>query len=114
MLPYFPLASGFLSGKYRAGEPLPEGTRLAGAGPMAGRLLNDENFATLGRIESFAEARGHSVLDVAVAWLAGHDFVGSVISGATKPEQVEENARATEWRLTAEEMGEVDALSRRA
>jgi aryl-alcohol dehydrogenase-like predicted oxidoreductase len=112
MLPYFPLASGFLSGKYRAGEPLPEGTRLANAGPMANRLLTDENFAMLGRLESFAEQRGRSVLDVAIAWLASKPFVGSVIAGATKPEQVEQNARAADWRLTPEEMAEVDALSR--
>ena len=114
LLPYFPLASGFLSGKYRKGEPLPEGTRLAGAGPMASRVLTDENFDTLDRLDAFAQARGKTTLDVAIGWLATQDYVPSVISGATKPEQVEQNVRATEWRLTPEEMAEVDAITRRA
>lgn len=114
LLPYFPLANGFLSGKYRRGEPLPEGTRLAGAGPRASTLLSEENFDTLDKLQAFAEARGKTTLDLAIAWLASQPVIGSVISGATKPEQVEQNARATEWRLTAEELAEVDAITRRA
>ncbi len=113
ILPYFPLASGFLSGKYRSGQPLPEGTRLAGAGPMADRVLTEENFAMLAKLEAFAEARGHSVLDVALGWMAGHDYVPSVIAGATRPEQVDQNTRAAEWKLTPEEMAEVEQISRR-
>jgi len=113
VLPYFPLASGFLSGKYHAGEPLPEGTRLAGAGGMADRVLTPENFEMLGRLQAFAEARGRGVLDVAIGWLASQPFVSSVIAGATKPEQVEQNVRAAEWRLTADEMAEVSAIARR-
>ncbi len=113
ILPYFPLASGFLTGKYHAGEPRPEGTRLAGAGPAAGRIMTAENFATLSKLSTFAESRGRSMVELAVGWLASQPHVGSVIAGATKPEQVEENVAAGEWRLTAEELAEVDAATRR-
>jgi aryl-alcohol dehydrogenase-like predicted oxidoreductase len=113
ILPYFPLASGFLSGKYKHGEAPPEGTRLAAWGPRGQALLSDQNFDVLGRLEAFASARGHAMIDLAIGWLASHETVPCVISGATKPEQVEQNARAVEWKLTAEEMAEVDAITRR-
>ncbi len=112
VLPYFPLASGFLTGKYRPGEAPPEGTRLA-AGPMGERILTEQNFGTLSKLETFAEARGHTMLEVAVGWLASQPHVASVISGATKPEQVEQNVKAAEWKLTAEELAEVDGATRR-
>ena len=112
VLPYFPLANGFLTGKYKAGEAPPEGSRLAGAGARADAVLNEKNFAILGKLEAFAEARGHSVLDVAVGWLASQPHVGSVIAGATSPEQVEQNARAGEWKLSSDELAEVDAITR--
>ncbi len=111
VLPYFPLASGFLTGKYRPGEPPPPGTRLAGAGPMADRVLSEKNFRTLAGLEAFAQAHGHGMLDLAIGWLASQSHVGSVIAGATKPEQVEQNVAAVEWKLTAEELAEVDRLS---
>jgi aryl-alcohol dehydrogenase-like predicted oxidoreductase len=113
ILPYFPLANGFLTGKYRSGEAPPEGTRLAEAGARADAILNERNFATLAKLEAFAEARGRGVLDVAIAWLANQPHVGSVIAGATKPEQVEQNARAGEWKMTADELAEVDAITSR-
>lgn len=108
VLPYFPLASGFLTGKYRPGEPPPAGTRLAGAGPLAGRVLNDRNFNTLQRLEAIAAARGRSMLELAIGWLASQPHVASVIAGATKPGQVEENVAAAEWSLSPEELAEVD------
>ena len=111
ILPYFPLASGFLTGKYSSGEPAPEGTRLA-AGPMGERVLTEGNFATLAKLQSFAESAGHSMLELAIGWLASQPHVPSVIAGATKPEQVEQNVRAAEWKLTAEELTEVDAITR--
>jgi aryl-alcohol dehydrogenase-like predicted oxidoreductase len=111
VLPYFPLASGFLTGKYRPGEPPPAGTRLAGAGPMADRVLNEKNFKTLEGLEAFAQAHGHGMLDLAIGWLASQSHVASVIAGATKPEQVEQNVAAVEWKLTAEELAEVGRLS---
>jgi aryl-alcohol dehydrogenase-like predicted oxidoreductase len=114
VLPYFPLANGFLTGKYKAGEPPPEGSRLAGAGARADTVLNEKNFAILAKLESFAEQRGKGVLDVAIGWLASQPHVGSVIAGATTPEQVEQNARAGEWKLSPEELAEVDAITRRS
>ena len=112
LLPFFPLASGFLTGKYRQGEPLPEGTRLANAGPMANRVLTEENFGALGKLESFAQQRGKTILDLAMGWLASNEQVTSIIAGATRPEQVEQNVRSSEWRLTKEEMAEVSAMTR--
>jgi aryl-alcohol dehydrogenase-like predicted oxidoreductase len=113
VLPFFPLASGFLTGKYRQGQDLPAGTRLANAGPMAARVLTDKNYETLGKLEAFADARGKTMLDLAIGWLASLSHVGSVIAGATKPEQIDQNVAAGGWRLTAEELAEVDAISKR-
>ena len=112
MLPYFPLANGFLSGKYKHGEPPPEGTRLSARG-MGDRGLTEDNFQTLGKLEEFAEARAHTVLDLAIGWLASQPHVGSVIAGATKPEQLEQNAKAVEWKLSADELAEVDRITKR-
>jgi aryl-alcohol dehydrogenase-like predicted oxidoreductase len=111
VLPYFPLANGFLSGKYRKGESPPEGSRLAS--PRGEALMTDANFETLEKLEAFAQGRGHTVLELALGWLASQTHVASVISGATSPEQVEQNVKATEWRLTPEEMAEVDSMTRR-
>jgi len=113
VLPYFPLASGFLTGKYRQGQDLPQGTRLANAGPMASRILTEKNYEILGKLEAFAEQRGKSMVDLAIGWLASLPYVGSVIAGATRPEQVEQNVAAGGWKLTAEEMAEVDAITKR-
>jgi aryl-alcohol dehydrogenase-like predicted oxidoreductase len=110
VLPYFPLASGFLTGKYRPGEPAPEGTRLAGMGANAARILNEKNYDTLMKLEGIALRSGHTMVDLAIGWLVSQDHVGSVIAGATKPEQVEENVRAGEYRLDAGELREVDEI----
>jgi aryl-alcohol dehydrogenase-like predicted oxidoreductase len=111
VLPYFPLASGFLTGKYRPGQPPPEGTRLAAWGARGEQMLSERNFEVLGKLERFLEGKDHTMAELAIAWLLGHSWVSSVIAGATRPEQVEENVKAVEWRLTAEEMAEVDQLS---
>ncbi|MCY3647035.1 MAG: aldo/keto reductase [Chloroflexi bacterium] len=110
MLPYFPLASGFLTGKYRPGQRAAEGTRLAAWGDRAQGVLTDTNFETLEKLEAWAEERGHTVLDLAIGWLSSQSHVSSVISGATKPEQLDANAAAVDWVLTAEEVEEVAAL----
>lgn len=109
-LPYFPLASGLLSGKYKRGEGAPEGTRLAAWGARAQGALNDQNFDRLEKLTAFAEERGKTLLDLAFAWLLGHPVVSSVIAGATRPEQVRANAATADWSLTPEEVESVRAL----
>jgi aryl-alcohol dehydrogenase-like predicted oxidoreductase len=107
-MPYFPLASGLLTGKYRRGQPPPAGSRLAGRGDDA---LSDERFDLVERLADLAASKGHSLLELALSWLASQREVGTVIAGATSAEQVRTNAAAVEaWRLTDEEMNEVDAL----
>ncbi|MFI4936269.1 MAG: aldo/keto reductase [Caulobacterales bacterium] len=111
MLPFFPLASGLLSGKYKRGEAPAEGTRLAAWGPRGAQALNEKNFDRLDKLTGWAEERGHSMLQLAFAWLLGHKVVSSVIAGATRPDQVAVNATCADWRLTAEEVTEVTALA---
>ncbi len=109
-LPYFPLASGFLSGKYRAGQPLPEGTRIqAGGGGFAG-LLTESNLALVEKLIAFSEARGHTILDLAFSWLLRQSAVSSVIAGATSPAQVKANAAAADWHLTNADLTEIDGI----
>ena len=109
-LPYFPLASGMLTGKYRQGEAPPEGTRFAESPKARDRYFSEENFAALEALRGFAEDRGHTVLDLAFAWLAAQPRVASVIAGARNPEQVRQNAAAVQWSLSEEELAEVDRL----
>ena len=113
VLPYFPLASGFLTGKYHRGEPPPEGTRLAAWGPRGQQFLSDRNFDVLERLQAVAEKSGKSMTELAIGWLAGQPHVGSVIAGATRPEQVQQNVAAAEGRLDAETLAAVDAATRR-
>ena len=112
MLPFFPLASGLLTGKYRRGEDAPEGARLA-QGPMAERMLSERNFDKVEQLGEFAQRQGHTLLELAFGWLASMPAVASVIAGATKPEQVEANVAAGSWRLTEEELAEVDGITKR-
>ena len=99
-IPYFPLASGLLTGKYQRGEPAPDGTRLAG------REIADERFERVEACAAFAEERGHSLHELAICALASTPGVGSIIAGATKPEQVRANAAAAEasWQLSGDEL----------
>ena len=108
-LPYFPLASGMLTGKYRRGEDFAPGTRLAVL-PFTQRMASDENFAKVEVLQDFAAQRGHSLLELAMSWLAAQPCVSSVIAGATTPAQVRANAAAPNWRLSTEEVTQVDAL----
>jgi aryl-alcohol dehydrogenase-like predicted oxidoreductase len=112
-LPFFPLASGLLSGKYKAGEAPPEGTRLHAWGDRAKDQLTEERLATVRALDELARTEGHSVLDLAFAWLLAHPSVASVIAGATKPEQVEANVAAGQWQLSDELLAQVDALAPR-
>jgi len=112
VLPYFPLASGMLTGKYRRGEEPPPGTRLAGMpADRRERALSDRRFDTVEALDAFARTRGHTLLELAMSWLAGLPHLASVIAGATRPEQVRANAGAVGWSLTDAERAELDALS---
>jgi aryl-alcohol dehydrogenase-like predicted oxidoreductase len=106
LLPFFPLASGMLTGKYRRGEPPPEGTRLAAWG---GRGLTDENFDRVEALTEVAAARDHTVGELALAWLAAQPSVCSVIAGATSPEQMAANVAGLEWQFDADDLAAVDA-----
>ncbi|MGH9092891.1 MAG: aldo/keto reductase [Acidimicrobiales bacterium] len=110
LLPYFPLASGLLTGKYRRGEGAPEGSRVRDWGMEA--VLTDATFDRLEAIERFAAERGLAMLDVAIGGLAAQPAVASVIAGATTPEQVAANVRAGAWRPTAEDLAELDRVVR--
>lgn len=108
-LPYFPLFSGLLTGKYRRGQPLPAGTRIA-ASERWQQHLTDENFDLIERLSAFAEDHGRELLDLAFAWLLAKPTVASVIAGATSPEQVRRNAEAGSWQLSPAEVAQVDEL----
>jgi aryl-alcohol dehydrogenase-like predicted oxidoreductase len=108
-LPYFPLASGLLSGKYRRGQPPPPNSRL-GSG-WHDELFTHRNLDIVERLIEYSESRGHTILELAVSWLLAHKPVASVIAGATKPEQVHANAAAGNWRLTPVELEEIDRLA---
>jgi aryl-alcohol dehydrogenase-like predicted oxidoreductase len=112
LIPYFPLASGLLSGKYKRGQTPPPGTRFASTPKFFASYGTDANFAIVDKLKAFAIARGHTLLELAFSWLAARPQVGSVIAGATTPQQVEQNVRAPEWKLSAEEIVEVDRLTR--
>ena len=110
-VPYFPLASGLLTGKYRRNEAAPEGSRLAAWGDRAGAFLSDERFDLVERLDEYARDHGHTLHELALSWLATNPAVASVIAGATSPEQVRSNAAATTaWQLTDTELAEVAAL----
>jgi aryl-alcohol dehydrogenase-like predicted oxidoreductase len=115
LLPYFPLASGLLTGKYRAGEQPDATWRLASLPPHGReRHLSDARLATVAALEAFAAARGRTLLELAFGWLIAKRPVASVIAGATRPEQVVANAAATGWQLAPDELAEVDRLTGRA
>ena len=112
LLPYFPLASGMLTGKFRSGAPIPADTRLSQA-RYSERFLNDENFRIVESLRAFCAARGRSLLNLAFGWLLAKPVVGCVIAGASTPEQVRQNVAACGWRLDADDMAEVDRLTDR-
>jgi aryl-alcohol dehydrogenase-like predicted oxidoreductase len=111
LLPYFPLASGLLTGKYKRGETPGEDTRYGKNLDRFGKALSDENFDRVDRLTRWAEGRGHSILDLAFAWLLADKNIPSVIAGATRPEQVRGNAAAGGWALTPAEQDEVRQLA---
>lgn len=110
LLPYFPLASGLLTGKYRRNAPMPEGARLTKTQRLADRYLTETNWARAEKLADYAEARGRTLLDLAFAWLLARAPVASVIAGATRPEQVRQNVAAGGWVLDAATLAEIEAI----
>ena len=111
LLPYYPLAAGFLTGKYTRNSPSPAGARLTGTRRLAERYQTDANWTVIERLEQFCAGRNRSLLELAFSWLLARPAVSSVIAGATTPEQLERNVHAIDWMLTAEELAEIDRLS---
>jgi aryl-alcohol dehydrogenase-like predicted oxidoreductase len=108
-VPYYPLAGGFLTGKYERGKPPPPGSRGENTRNVR-ELMTEANYNTVNRLATWAKARGRGVNELAQAWLLGQPQVCSVISGATKAQQVVSNAKASDWQLTAEELKEIDSI----
>jgi aryl-alcohol dehydrogenase-like predicted oxidoreductase len=108
-LPYFPLSSGLLSGKYRLGRPAPVGARIGSAGRFS-ELLSEQSLNRVEALIAFAEKRGRTILELAVSWLASRPQVASVIAGATSPEQVRANAAAADWPLKGNDLAEIDRI----
>jgi aryl-alcohol dehydrogenase-like predicted oxidoreductase len=112
VIPYFPLANGVLTGKYRRDAEPPKGTRLGGlAAEQRGWILSDRNFDVVERLEAFATGRGRTLLELAISWLVSRPAVTCVIAGATRPEQVRANAAAASWALDAAELAEIDDIT---
>ncbi|MCL2715227.1 MAG: aldo/keto reductase [Alphaproteobacteria bacterium] len=112
LLPYFPLASGLLTGKYQPGAAPPADTRFAAWPALGERYATARNEAVAEKLKEFAKARGHSLLELAFSWLAARPQVASVIAGATRAEQIEQNARAVSWTLDGDDMAAIDAITR--
>ncbi len=108
-LPYFPLESGLLTGKYRLGQPTPQGGRLSDR-TYEDRFLNERKLAVVEELITFAESQEHTILELAISWLAARPVVASVIAGATKPAQVAANAAAADWQLAAADLAQVSAI----
>jgi aryl-alcohol dehydrogenase-like predicted oxidoreductase len=111
LLPYFPLASGLLSGKYKRDEAPPSGTRMAAMQRLADRYMTEVNWSKVEKLEAFCASRGHTLLELAFSWLASRPCISSVIAGATRPEQVEQNVAAVNWKLSPADIAQVDAIT---
>jgi aryl-alcohol dehydrogenase-like predicted oxidoreductase len=111
LLPYFPLASGLLTGKYQSNK-MPKGARLTDMPTFANRVyVTDENFSIIDKLDAFAKANGHTLLELAFSWMAARPTTASIIAGATKPEQIDENVASIGWKMTQEQISEVDEIS---
>ena len=111
VLPFFPLASGLLTGKYKKGQAAPDDTRFGKVPRLRERYVTPRNEDIVEKLQAFAQARGHSMLELAFSWLASRPQVSSVIAGATRVEQVEQNVKAIDWALSAEEIAEIDRIT---
>ena len=113
LLPYFPLASGLLTGKYKHGAGMPAGTRMAAIKRLADRFMTEENWKIVDALQAFCDARGRALLELAFSWLLSRPVLSSVIAGATKPEQIEQNVKAAAWKLSGEDLAEIDRITKR-
>jgi aryl-alcohol dehydrogenase-like predicted oxidoreductase len=112
MLPFYPLAGGLLTGKYKRGQPLPDKARLTYVKASADRFLTERNWTRLERLETFCAQRGRSLLELAFSWLASRAPVSSIIAGATQPEQIDANVKAVGWKLQQDEIAELDEITK--
>ena len=112
LIPHTPLAAGLLSGKYQRNAPMPAGARMTREKNQADRWLSNTNWEAVDRLTAFCEVRGHSLLELAMSWLASRPLVASIIAGATTPEQVELNARAVNWQLSPDDVATIEATQR--
>lgn len=113
LLPYFPLASGMLTGKYRHGADAPAGTRMALIKRLSDRYMTEENWKIVDELQDFCVKRGRTMLELAFSWLASNPVLSSIIAGATKPEQVEQNVAAANWTFTPEDMAEIGRITKK-
>jgi aryl-alcohol dehydrogenase-like predicted oxidoreductase len=114
LLPFYPLAGGLLTGKYKRGQPLPEKSRLTYVKASADRFLTERNWAQLEQLDAFCAKRDRGLLDLAFGWLASRSPVSSIIAGATRPEQIDANIKAVNWKLNQDELAELDRITRAA
>jgi aryl-alcohol dehydrogenase-like predicted oxidoreductase len=114
LLPYFPLANGLLTGKYKRNAAMPSGARMTANQARAEQVLTEQNWHIVEQLTDFAAARGHTILELAFSWLAAKAPVTSVIAGATTPAQIEANAKAAAWKLETNEIAEIDRISAKA
>lgn len=111
LLPYFPLANGLLTGKYKRNQPMPDGARMTREAQRANEVLTEANWQKTEKLSAFCEKHGKTIVELAFSWLAAQPVVSSVIAGATRPEQIEANVKAAGWKLNAEELAEIDAIT---
>ena len=112
LLPFFPLASGLLTGKYKRDSAAPDNTRFAKVPALRDRYVTPRNEDIVEKLQAFAEKRGHTMLELAFSWLASRPQVSSVIAGATRVEQIEQNVKSIEWTMSAEELAEIDGITK--
>jgi aryl-alcohol dehydrogenase-like predicted oxidoreductase len=114
VIPWGPLAGGFLTGKYRRGEqppmPAPGARPIKAFNHLYGPLIKETNWERLGKLDAFAKARDHKVGEIAVAWLLSHPWLSTVIAGATRPEQLDANVSGADWKLTMEEVAQIEMI----
>ena len=108
IIPWFPLAAGFLTGKYKRGEPPPAGTRFGSNPAFYSRMITDAQYDILDKLQAFAGEHGHTMTELAISWLISHPWLGPVIAGVTRTGQITANVKAAEWKLTADEMVQLD------